>query len=102
MLLARALDTRICSLYREGIVPGPVYSQQGQEAIAVGSAFALRLEDPIVPSHRSLGAYLVRGVPASRLLARVMGGERAGLTGDMDLRILPPSVAAGATVPLAA
>ena len=45
MLLMRAIEERALSLYRQGKVPGSYYDGRGQEAVSVGSAFALSPRD---------------------------------------------------------
>src|SRR3954453_1823433 len=76
MLLMRATEERALTLYRQGKVPGSYYDGRGQEAISVGSAFALGPRDRACILHRDLGAHLVRGVKPGRVLAQMMG--RAG------------------------
>ena len=41
MLLMRATEERALTLYRQGKVPGSYYDGRGQEAVSVGTAFAL-------------------------------------------------------------
>jgi TPP-dependent pyruvate/acetoin dehydrogenase alpha subunit len=48
-------------LYRQGNVVGGAYTGRGNEATAVGSAFALATGDYLFPMHRDLGAHLVKG-----------------------------------------
>jgi TPP-dependent pyruvate/acetoin dehydrogenase alpha subunit len=83
MLLMRATEARALSLYRQGKVPGSFYDGRGQEATAVGSAFALGPRDRACILHRDLGAHLVRGVTPGRVLAQMMG-RAGGLTGGKD------------------
>ena len=47
MLLMRATEERALSLCRQGKVPGSFYDGRGQEATAVGPAFALGPRDPV-------------------------------------------------------
>ncbi len=83
MLLMRATEERALTLYRQGKVPGSYYDGRGQEAISVGSAFALGPRDRACILHRDLGAHLVRGVRARRVLAQMMG-RAGGVTGGKD------------------
>ena len=76
MLLMRATEERALTLYRQGKVPGSFYDGRGQEATAVGPAFALAPQDRTCILHRDLGAHLGRGVAPGRVLAQMMG--RAG------------------------
>jgi TPP-dependent pyruvate/acetoin dehydrogenase alpha subunit len=59
--LTRALDERAHVLHKQGKVLGGLFSNQGQEAISIGSAFALEKGDYLGPMIRNMGAVLVRG-----------------------------------------
>src|ERR687891_1004769 len=83
MLLMRATEERALTLYRQGKVPGSFYDGRGQEATAVGSAFALGPRDRTCILHRDLGAHLLRGVAPGRVLAQMMG-RAGGVTGGKD------------------
>ena len=83
MLLMRATEERALTLYRQGKVPGSYYDGRGQEAVSVGSAFALSPRDRACILHRDLGAHLLRGVRPGRVLAQMMG-RAGGLTGGRD------------------
>lgn len=84
--LTRALEERLGILYRQGKILGGVYLSTGQEAVSVGAASALEAEDVIVPSHRDLGAHLVRGIEPKEVLAQYlgrMGGPSRGRDGNV-------------------
>ena len=83
MLLMRGIEERAMNLYRQGKVPGSFYDGFGQEAVSVGSAFAMAPEDRLCILHRDLGAHLVRGVEPERILAQYMG-RAGGVTGGRD------------------
>ena len=83
MLLMRATEERALALYRQGKVPGSYYDGRGQEAISVGSAFALGPRDRACILHRDLGAHLIRGVTPGRVLAQMMG-RVGGVTNGRD------------------
>lgn len=83
MLLMRATEERALTLYRQGKVPGSYYDGRGQEAVSVGSAFALSPRDRACILHRDLGAHFVRGVTPGRVLAQMMG-RAGGVTGGRD------------------
>jgi pyruvate dehydrogenase E1 component alpha subunit len=83
MLLMRATEERALTLYRQGKVPGSFYDGRGQEATAVGPAFALGPRDRACILHRDLGAHLVRGVRPGPVLAQMMG-RAGGVTGGKD------------------
>ena len=59
------------------------FSGFGQEAIAVGTALALRDEDYILPLHRNLGVWTTRGVPLDSLFCQLMG-KAGGYTNGRD------------------
>ena len=71
--LCRYLDERIESLYRQGRLPGAIYSGRGQEGTHVGVAFALQAEDSLFPTHRDLSAQLTKGLDLKRVLAQYWG-----------------------------
>ena len=60
--LNRMLEEKLTALYRQGKVVGGLYSSRGQEAVSVGSAFALDSTDLLAPMIRNIGSLLVRGV----------------------------------------
>lgn len=81
--LARACDDAILRLYRQGKIVGGAYAGTGNEATAVGSAYALQAQDYLFPMHRDLGAHLVRGQTLAMIFLQQLG--RAGsLTGGRD------------------
>src|SRR5687767_10844258 len=83
MTMMRVAEERGLTLYRQGKVPGSFYDGCGQEAISVGSSFALKPEDRMCILHRDLGAHFVRGVTPDRYLANYMG-RAGGVTGGKD------------------
>jgi TPP-dependent pyruvate/acetoin dehydrogenase alpha subunit len=83
MAMMRTAEERGLTLYRQGKVPGSFYDGCGQEAISVGSSFALKPEDRMCILHRDLGAHFVRGVTPDRYLANYMG-RSGGVTGGKD------------------
>src|SRR5204862_4166142 len=80
MLLMRGIEERAMNLYRQGKVPGSFYDGFGQEAVSVGSSFAMAPEDRLCVLHRDLGAHLVRGVTPARVFGQYMGRD-GGVTG---------------------
>ncbi|HLU49628.1 MAG TPA: thiamine pyrophosphate-dependent dehydrogenase E1 component subunit alpha [Planctomycetota bacterium] len=73
MVLTRAVDERCHTLFKQGRIPGSIFSQLGHEAIACGSAFALGPNDVVARMHRDLGSYLVRGMSPARIFAQALG-----------------------------
>jgi len=76
--LTRLVEERIVNLYRQTKVVGGVYRSLGQEATAVGSAYALRPDDFITPIIRDLGACFVKGIRPREIFAQYMAkaGDR--------------------------
>lgn len=68
MLLTRGLEDRLEILLKQGHVVGSIYRSLGQEATAVGSAFALGPGDWLAPSIRDMGALFVRGLDVRDML----------------------------------
>src|SRR6266550_3331988 len=89
MKLTRELEFRIeRKLYRQGKIVGGVYVGRGQEAIAVGSCINLRADDVVCPSHRDMGAFLIRGMSLRTILAQYMArktGATRGKDGNMHM-----------------
>jgi TPP-dependent pyruvate/acetoin dehydrogenase alpha subunit len=95
MALHRAVEDRMVSMYRQGEMLGSVYTGHWHEAIAVGTAAALRPDDFLCPIHRDLGAHLWRGMEPWQVMASFLGkatsptGGRDGTLhyGRLDLNI---------------
>ncbi len=81
--LTRGLEQRVITLYRQGRITGGVYISAGEEAIAVGSASALEPDDVIAPTHRDLGANLMKGITPKEYLAQYLA-RQTGLTRGRD------------------
>ena len=73
MLLTRLLEERLSSLYRQGKIVGGLYRSTGQEATAVGTAYALEEGDLLSPLIRNLGSVLVRGATPRDVFAQYLG-----------------------------
>ncbi|HEY5440893.1 MAG TPA: thiamine pyrophosphate-dependent dehydrogenase E1 component subunit alpha [Gemmatimonadaceae bacterium] len=72
MRLTRSLEERLVNLYRQTKVVGGLFRSLGQEADAVGSAYALRKGDILSPLIRNLGSMLVRGATPVEILKQYM------------------------------
>lgn len=68
--LARYFDERMEALYRQGRLPGAIYSGRGQEGTHVGVAFPLEDGDSLFPTHRDLTAQLTKGLDLKRVMAQ--------------------------------
>jgi TPP-dependent pyruvate/acetoin dehydrogenase alpha subunit len=83
MALQRAVEDRMVSMYRQGELLGSLYTGHWHEAIAVGTAAALRDDDFMCPIHRDLGAHLWRGMDPALVMASFLGKQTAP-TGGRD------------------
>ena len=72
MRLTRSLEERLVNLYRQTKVVGGLFRSLGQEADAVGSAYALQKGDILSPLIRNLGSMLVKGATPVEILKQYM------------------------------
>lgn len=72
MQLTRSLEEKLVNLYRQTKLVGGLFRSLGQEADAVGSAFALERRDIMSPLIRNLGAMLVKGATPVEVLKQYM------------------------------
>jgi TPP-dependent pyruvate/acetoin dehydrogenase alpha subunit len=84
--LTRMVEDRLVNLYRQTKVVGGVFRSLGQEATAVGTAYALRPQDFVTPLIRDLGAVLVKGIRPREIFAQYMA-KAWGPSGGRDLNI---------------
>src|SRR6266704_5609683 len=84
--VTRLVEERIVNLYRQTKDVGGVYRSLGQEATAIGSAYALRPDDFITPIIRDLGACFVKGIRPREIFAQYMA-KAWGPSGGRDLNI---------------
>ena len=90
LVLTRLLEERMVNLYRQGKIVGGLYRCLGQEATAVGTAFALEEGDLLAPLIRDVGATLVRGVTPFQVLCQHMarsGAPSGGKDGTLHFSI---------------
>lgn len=78
----RLIEEKMLVLLRQGKL-AKWFSGIGQEAISVGTAMALNKEEYILPMHRNLGVFTVRGIPLNRLFSQFMG-KPGGFTKGRD------------------
>jgi TPP-dependent pyruvate/acetoin dehydrogenase alpha subunit len=74
MRLTRSLEERLVNLYRQTKVVGGLFRSLGQEADAVGSAYALDRSkgDVLSPLIRNLGSMLVQGATPLEIIRQYM------------------------------
>lgn len=109
MVLTRAFEDRICGLWGKGGVVELPHGSQGQEAIAVGACYGLRQQDQVMPSLRTRGAFLVKGISArvqmAGIFAKATGAARGKATahhmGDAERGVLLGSGIVGGSITVA-
>ena len=74
LLLPRTIEEKMLVLLRQGKI-SKWFSGIGQEAIAVGSTYALQPEEWIMPLHRNLGVFTTRNMPLSKLFMQWQGNK---------------------------
>src|SRR5947209_5682365 len=74
LLWPRLIEEKMLLLLRQGRI-SKWFSGIGQEAISVGATLALEEDEWIMPLHRNLGVFTVRGMPLSKLFAQWQGSQ---------------------------
>jgi pyruvate dehydrogenase E1 component alpha subunit/2-oxoisovalerate dehydrogenase E1 component alpha subunit len=106
--LTRLVEERLVNLYRQTKVVGGVFRSLGQEATAVGTAYALDAGDFLSPLIRDLGAVLVKGIRPRDIFAQYMAkawGPSEGRDlnihfGDMEKGFIGPISHLGDMIPV--
>ena len=80
--LPRKIEEKMLLLLRQGKL-SKWFSGIGQEAISVGSAYALNSNDMIFPMHRNLGVFTTRKLNLNKLFSQLLGKE-GGYTKGRD------------------
>lgn len=91
MQLTRQVEQTLTNLYRQNQVIGGLYRSLGQEAGAVGTAYALRRRsdgtgDVIAPAIRDLGAMLMMGAGAADVVKQYLA-RSGGPTGGRETNV---------------
>src|SRR5437899_4320489 len=111
MKLNRAVEDTMVKLFRQNKIVGGLYSSLGQEAISVGTAYALERRDRMAPMIRNIGALLVKGVPPRDIFTQHMakytsptrGKDGTSHFGDLEnLHIVSPISMLGDLIPVMA
>ena len=74
LLLPRLIEEKMLVLLRQGKI-SKWFSGIGQEAIAVGSTYALQPDEWIMPLHRNLGVFTTRNMPLHKLFMQWQGNK---------------------------
>lgn len=91
--LARDIEERLVILFRQSKVIGGLYRSLGQEGESVGTAYALRRTDAILPLIRNMGALMTMGVRPKEIFLQYMAKAESNSRGrDLNIHIvnLPP------------
>jgi len=109
MRLNREVEETMTRLFRQNKIVGGLYASLGQEAISVGTAYALEKQDWIAPMIRNIGALLVKGVPPRDIFTQHMakytsptrGKDGTSHFGDLEnLHIVSPISMLGDLIPV--
>src|SRR6202171_4420021 len=109
MRLNRELEEQMVRLFRQNKIVGGLYSSFGQEAISVGTAYALGPGDWIAPMIRNVGALLVRGYKPRDIMTQYMarvtsptqGKDGTSHFGDLKVRhVVSPISMLGDLIPV--
>src|ERR1700746_1660366 len=109
MRLNRAVEETMVKLFRQNKIVGGLYSSLGQEAISVGTCYALEKKDWRPPMMRNIGALLVKGVPPRDIFMQHMakydsptkGRDGTSHFGDLEnLHIVSPISMLGDLIPV--
>lgn len=109
MQMMREFEDGILRLYQQGKIVGGAYSGNGNEATAIGSAYALQKNDYLFPMHRDIGAHFVKGQSVRNMMLQHLGRANSltkgrdgtGHYADPALRIYGNVSHLGAMVPVA-
>ena len=82
LLKPRMVEEKMLVLLRQGQI-SKWFSGIGQEAISIGATQALQDDEYILPMHRNMGVFLMRGIPLYRLFAQWQG-KISGFTKGRD------------------
>ena len=111
MKLNRELEEQMVRLFRQNKIVGGLYPSLGQEAISVGTAYALAPGDWIAPMIRNIGALLVRGFKPRDVITQHMarytsptrGKDGTSHFGDLKVRhVVSPTSVLGDLIPVMA
>jgi TPP-dependent pyruvate/acetoin dehydrogenase alpha subunit len=109
MRLNRQLEDRLVRLFRQNKIVGGVYSSLGQEAVSIGTAYALEPRDWMAPMIRNIGSLLVKGFKPrdiftqhmARYTSPTFGKDNTSHFGDLKtLHVVSPISMLGDLIPV--
>ena len=87
--LAREIEERLVILFRQSKVIGGLYRSLGQEGESVGTAYALKKTDAVLPLIRNMGALMTMGVRPKEIFLQYMAkGESNSRGRDLNIHIV--------------
>lgn len=109
MVLTRKFDETVCDLQSQRGIPELQHASIGQEAAGVGSCYALRSDDLVLPSLRTRAAFLVKGISPERAMAAMYGKATGAARGkqtshhmaDTELGVIAGCGIVGGSIPVA-
>ncbi|MDC7788884.1 thiamine pyrophosphate-dependent dehydrogenase E1 component subunit alpha [Rhodoplanes sp. TEM] len=109
MLLSRITEERMTDYHKHTPLPELPHAGIGQEAIAAGTVLDLRIDDQILPSLRTRGAFIFKGISSRTMMAgafaKVTGAARGKNTshhmGDPKVGVVAGSGVVAAHLPIA-
>ena len=109
MFLSRLFEERCEELFRQNYIRGSLHLSIGQEAVAVGTALALRKDDMLLTTYRGHGHALAKGISTRAAMAEMMGRSTGCCKGkggsmhwtDISNGIMPANAIVGGNIPIA-
>jgi TPP-dependent pyruvate/acetoin dehydrogenase alpha subunit len=87
--LARDIEERLVTLFRQSKVIGGLYRSLGQEGESVAAAYALERRDAILPLIRNMGALTTMGVRPREIFLQYMARAQSSSRGrDLNIHIV--------------
>jgi TPP-dependent pyruvate/acetoin dehydrogenase alpha subunit len=87
--LARDIEERLVTLFRQSKVVGGLYRSLGQEGESVATAYALERRDAILPLIRNMGALTTMGVRPREIFLQYMArGESNSRGRDLNIHVV--------------
>jgi pyruvate dehydrogenase E1 component alpha subunit/2-oxoisovalerate dehydrogenase E1 component alpha subunit len=89
MRLAREIEERLVILFRQSKVIGGLYRSLGQEGESVGTAYALKKSDAVLPLIRNMGALMTMGIRPKEIFLQYMARGESNTRGrDLNIHIV--------------
>ncbi|WP_213951382.1 thiamine pyrophosphate-dependent dehydrogenase E1 component subunit alpha [Tepidanaerobacter syntrophicus] len=110
MVLTRLFDIKTDEWFKKGLLKEVVHQSTGQEAIPIGSCYAIGPDDKVLPSLRTRGAFIARGVSARTMLLAMGARKKSPSKGHEtshhscypELGVLPGTGMVGSSISIGA